>query len=183
MARKSKLTESQLDECQKRHLDGESVRSLAREFGVSESALRERISAQTAQIKTVANQIVAAEKALSSLPISAQITAQSFASKLRAMSDNILSAASMGAATSHRLAAIANAQASKVDDADPMQSSDVLKSVAALTEMSNRAGEPAMKLIAISNKDGGIKPPGDDQERRLTEMTDDELILIATGGA
>jgi hypothetical protein len=117
------------------------------------------------------------------LPVSAQITAQTYASKLRAMGDNMLSAASLNAATSHRLAAIANAQVSKVDDADPMASADVLKSVAALTEMSNRSGEQAMKLIVASSKDGGMKPPGEDQDRRLAEMSDDELAIIATGGA
>lgn len=152
MGRKSKLTPDQLAECQRRRLAGESLRALAREFGMSPSALTERISGQTEQIKTVANQIVATERALSALPISAQITAQNYAARLRAMSDNILSAASLGAATSHRLAAFANSQVAKIDDADPLANIETLKGVSALTEMANKAGEPALKILSASKE-------------------------------
>jgi hypothetical protein len=128
------------------------MRSLAREFGVSESSARERISAQTAQIKSVANQIVNTERALSALPINAQITAHNLASKLRSITDNLASAAHYGAATAHRLSAIANAEVAKIDDVDPMISIEALRGVSALTSLANESGKIALNLMA-ANKD------------------------------
>ena len=58
MGRRSKLTDKQWIEIERRHLDGESIRSLAKEFKVAESSIRERISAQSKRIIDVANQIV-----------------------------------------------------------------------------------------------------------------------------
>ncbi len=158
MGRKSKLSDKQWAEIDRRLLEGETPAAISKDYPVTSTAIRQRKLSTTDDIKEVANQIVTAERALASLPITSQITAQTFAAKLRSMSDNILSAASLGAATSHRLAALANVQVSKVDDADPMQSSDVLKSVAALTEMSNRAGDDGEKQGPMTLDDfyGGV---------------------------
>jgi hypothetical protein len=152
MGRRSKLTEAQWVEISRRHIEGESLRSLAREFGVSESTVREKVSAQSAQIKTVANQIVATERAVMALPISAQITAHNLASKLRAISDNLASAAHYGAQTAHRLNALANTEVQKVDDAQPLASVESLKGVAALTKLANDSASIALNLLA-ANKD------------------------------
>ncbi len=46
MARRSKLAAQQWDEILERHLAGESIRSLAREYGVSEGEIRQKITTQ-----------------------------------------------------------------------------------------------------------------------------------------
>jgi ABC-type transporter Mla subunit MlaD len=131
--------------------------------------LRERISAQSAQIKNVAKQIVDTERAISELPISAQITAHGLASRLRAISENLAGAAHYGAATAHRLAGIANAKVQEIDDAKPLdeQSLDALKGVAALTKMANEASTVGLNLLS-ANKEAvkqAITPPEDPQSQ------------------
>jgi DNA-binding Lrp family transcriptional regulator len=170
MGRPSKLSESQLVEAQRRHIEGESFRAIAKSMGVSESALRERISAQTAQIKTVANQIVNTERAIQALPISAQITAHNLASKLRAISDNLASAAHYGAQTAHRLNALANSEVQKVDDAQPLASVENLKGVAALTKLANDSAVIALNLIA-ANKDAVSRLNEEQPERKRIDAS------------
>jgi hypothetical protein len=172
MGRKSKLTEKQWHEIERRRLDGETFRALAKEFKVSESTLRERISAQAEKIKDVANQLVSAEKALSSLPVSAQISAQNYAAKLRAISDNLLGAAAHGAATAHRLSALANNEVQKIDDANPLNSSEAIKGVAAMTSLANQSSKIAIDLIAANNKGGVLS---DDDADSLESLTDEQL--------
>lgn len=149
MGRKSKLTDAQWLQIERRMLEGESTRALAREFGVSESSIRQRKSAHVAEIKNVAAQIVETERALTKLPITAQQTAQNLAVKLRAISDNIASAAMYGAATAHRLSALANSEVGKIDDANPLaaESLEALKGVAVLTKLSNDSGALSIDLL------------------------------------
>jgi len=152
MGRKSKLTESQWAEISRRHIEGESLRSLAKAFGVGESTVREKVSAQSAHIKIVANQIVATERAVMALPISAQITAHNLAAKLRAISDDLASAAHYGAKTAHRLNALANSEVQKVDDANPLASVEGLRGVAALTGLANESAKIGLNLLAANKE-------------------------------
>ena len=170
MGRKSKLTEAQLAEAQKRHIAGESMRAIARDMGIGESTLRERISAQSAQIKLVANQIVATERAMQQLPIGAQITAHNLAAKLRAISDDIASAAMYGAKTAHRLNALANSEVAKIDDATPLTNVDALRGVAALTKLANDSASIALNLLS-ANKDAvkDANAPKDEAHPLLTD--------------
>ncbi len=133
-------------------IEGEPIRALAREFGVSEAAIRGRKSSQVAEIKAVANQIVATERAVKALPIGAQITAHSLAAKLRSISDSLASAAELGAKTAHRLHSLANSEVGKVDDTDPLASVDKLRNVALLTKLGNDSAVIATNLMA-ANKD------------------------------
>ena len=196
MGRKSSLTPDQWVEAERRHLvDGVSLNSLAIEYGVNESTLRRKIKPNKAEQENTPKPLIllAKEKAevdrsakriaeeIAALPIPRQNIVQTLAARLSNVSMHMLSAAEYGAATSHRLAALANAEVSKVDDANPMLSLDTLKGVAALTEMANKAGEPALKLISAT-KDT-IKMPTDDEDLKMVELTDDELHSIATGGA
>ena len=155
MGRKPMLTPEQEAEALRRvAIEGLSIRAVAKEYGISEAALRAKISAQSAQVKTVANQIVATEAALKQMPISAQITTHNLASKLRAVSDNLASAAMHGAATAHRLHALANSEVSKIDDADPLspESVEALKGVAALTKLGNDSAHVALNLLAANKE-------------------------------
>lgn len=154
MARPSKLSDKQWDELQRRVLAGEKPADLAREYGVSKTAISVRVSKRVEGVKAVANQIVDAEQALQRLPISEQLQAVSLAAKLRAISDNLASAAMHGAATAHRLTALANTEVAKVDDADPLsaKSLEAMKGVAALTRLANESSTIALNLVAANKE-------------------------------
>ena len=89
---------------------------------------------------------------MQALPISAQISARSYADRLRSLMDHTLDAATYGAATSHRLHAIANGELQKVDDANPMASMDSLRTVGALTELANKAGAMGLTILTAAKK-------------------------------
>lgn len=164
MARPSKLSPEQWLEVERRVIDGESIRSLAREFCVSEGAIRQRVSTQTTRVKNVAQKLAEAQTALAELPIRQQYTAISLADKLRNISDNLAAAAQYGAQTAHRLSALANSEVAKVDDADPLKSVDSLKGVAALTKLANDSAGIALNLMAANKEQ--IKAINDEPPRR-----------------
>ena len=152
MGRPSKLTEKQWGEIAGRMASGESVRALGREFGVSDGAIRLRLSAQVSEIKDIANQILATEGRLKAMPIAAQVTTHNLANQLRSISGHLAGAANYSAATAHRLAAIANAQVDKIDDANPMESQEILQGISALTKMSNDAGMIPLGLLKATKE-------------------------------
>ena len=145
MARKSSLNDTQWAEVEKRLIAGEKGRALAREYGISESYIRKRCGAQSAQIKAVANQVIAAETAFKSLPVSAQVSAQSLIDELRAVSYHLAGAAKFGAMTAHRLNGIANTQANQLDDVEP--DPEKLLTVARLSAASNEAAKTGLNLL------------------------------------
>lgn len=162
VAGKSKLSEKQWADVEKRMLEGDAARALAKEYGVSEAAIRKRKGAQVKQIKDVANQIVTAEMAFRELSIGSQVSTQRYASKLLAISDDMLDGAIHSASTYRRLSAIASTELQKVDVVDPMQSADLLRGIAAITTMANEAAKTPVNLIA-ANKDAmsGLNKPSD----------------------
>jgi len=166
MGRQSKLTDAQWESIGKRLLAGESPSALAREFGVSKSTISGRFSERVQNVKDAANQIVAAERALSKLNISEQIAARSLADDLKAISEHLAGAARFGAATAHRLSGIAHNKAAEIDDAAPLndKSREALTNIAALTKMANDASEIGMNLLK-ANKD-----TIDDLNKRDTEQ-------------
>lgn len=154
MGRKSALTEKQWQQIGARLLKGEKGRVLAREFGVSEAAIRKRFGAQTKQIKDVANQLVAAETAFSALPIGAQISARTLADELKEISMHLAGAARYGAATAHRLSGIANAKVGEIDDDAPLDDDSLktLKGISVLTQMANSAAEIPIGLLKANKE-------------------------------
>lgn len=154
MGRPSKLTDRQWEQVGKRLLAGEKARHLAKEYGVAESTIRERFSGVNAEIKSVANQIVATESALKALPVSAQIAAHDLAAQLRSISGHLAGAANYGAATAHRLSGIAHAKVQEIDDAAPLdeKSLEALKGVAVLTRMANDSSMIGMNLLSANKE-------------------------------
>ena len=152
MARPSKLTPDQWKEVERRVIAGEPIRAVAREFGINEAAIRQRVSTQTPRVKMVAEKLAEAQTALAELPVHQQYIAVSLAEKLRNISDNLAAAAQYGAQTAHRLSALANSEVAKVDDAEPLASVENLKGVAALTKLANESATIALNLLS-ANKD------------------------------
>ena len=169
MSKPSRLNENQWLEIEKKNIEGIPIRQLAREYGIAEGQIRRRITAQVKNIKSVANSIVYAQTALERLPLTAQLTAQTLAFKLKSMSDNLASAAHHGAATAHRLSALANAEASKIDDANILESGDAMTGIAKLTALANESSKIAISLLN-ANKE---KAFDDTEEKRA--MTLDEF--------
>lgn len=153
MARPSKLTPEQWLEVDRRLAAGEGVRDLAREFGISPAAVSKRgVSKRSKQVQAVAKQLADAQTALAELPVPQQYIAVSLADKLRNISSSLAAAAELGAATAHRLSALANSEVAKVDDADPLESVESLKGVAALTKLANDSASIALNLLSANKE-------------------------------
>ena len=151
MGRKSTLTPAQIEEIIRRHLNGESIRDLAKEFGISYSALRERISAQTKKIKDVANQIVDAKRAVMTLPLSAQITAQSRAEKIILMQDLETDIAINGQKVAKRVGDIVVKRMEGQSD-DGVMNDEALSQLAKAGTIINIHRSPANDFMEIERK-------------------------------
>lgn len=190
MGRPSKLTARQWGEVQRRLLAGETARALGREFGISEAGIRKKfganqtLSAQSSQVRTVAEKLADANTALEALPVAQRAVAMDLAEKLRNISGSLASAAELGAKTAHRLQALANSEVGKVDDAEPLASVEALKGVSALTRLANDSASIALNLLA-ANRDTVKKmnEEGDGALGTAASMTDDHLAEIARARA
>lgn len=173
MGRKSSLTDKQWAEIERRLLKGEAARALAKEFGVSDTAIRKKYSSQQKEIKDVANQLVAAEMAFGSLPLSSQISARTLADELKEISMHLAGAARYGAATAHRLSGIAHAKVAEIDDAAPLNEESLksLKGIAVLTQLANSAAEIPIGLLK-ANKDqiDQMNSPATDSAQLLKDI-------------
>lgn len=154
MGRPSKLTDKQWESIGSRLLAGEKPADLAREFGVSRAVISSRFSKRNETVKTVANQILDAEAAVFSLPVSEQVSVFALANELRAISRHLAGAGKFGAATAHRLSGIAHAKVQEIDDAKPLDADSLesLKGVAVLTKMANEASTIGLNLLS-ANRD------------------------------
>lgn len=174
MGRKSKLSEKDWHDVDRRLLNGESPADIAKDYPVTPTAIRQRKASSSDKIKDVANQIVATDEALSKLPITSQKLAQTFAMKLQALSDHMLGAGILGAATAHRLHGIAHAKVQEIDDADPLgpESMEALKNVAVLTKVANDAAVIGSAILA-ANKDLNKPKEDDGKEYRVVNLLDE----------
>ena len=179
MGRKSKLTDKQWEQLGKRLLEGEGARALGREFGVSDATIRERFSTQHKKIKEVANQIVAAEVALSQLPISSQISTHTLADQLRMISGHLSSAALNNAAQSSKISKIALARISRFNESTVLDEETImeLKGIAGLNRMSNEASEIGINLMRAN------KEMLDDENKRLAVPPDPHLRITLVKAA
>ncbi len=174
MAKKSPLSDAQWKEIEKRLLAGEGSRALSRVYGVPESTIRTRLSAHTAQVKKVANQVIEAEQNFYALPIAAQISAQTLINELRSISIHLAAAARYGAMTAHKLNGIANQQMEMIDETDlspDSQSMETLRTVAALTEVANKSSQTGINLLN-ANKDMVKKDSEQDQTSKASTLDD-----------
>lgn len=153
MARPSKLTEKQWAEVERRHLAGESIRALAKEFGIAPSNVSARVSKRASVQKAVANQLATAELAFSALPVSEQIAVRNLADELKDISGHLASSAKYGAMTSHRLNAIAHKQTDLIDETGSLEeNTEALKSVMAFTKVANEAASTGLNLLRANKE-------------------------------
>lgn len=181
MGRPSKLTPDEWAAVERRILAGEPGRRVGADFGISETAIRQKLGAiktvhaQSLQVRSIAHKLAEAGAELAALPPGPRAAAIDMAERLRGISSNLTGAAEHGSATSHRLAEIASAQVAKINAEDPMESQDILQAISALTKMSNDAGSMGVNLIAATSRSRQEAAPGLTPMRGLGAMTADQL--------
>lgn len=169
MGRPSKLTDVQWNDIIRRHLAGEKLRPLAREYGVAESSLREKISARAEAIETVADQLVTADRNLRALPVSAQMIALDRAEAMRVISDCTLGTAAISSRSALRLSTIAHSHVERLDTDDP--DAGTLRTAATMQAMANEAMKPALALIAANKgRDFGQDDDGPANVQRIERV-------------
>lgn len=179
MARQSKLSDKQWQEIKERLIDGETRRSLSREFGLSETAIRKRLGSQVENIKTVVIQTLEAEKAFSALPISSQVSAQSLIIKLREIGENLISAAANGAITANRLSNRAMSLSSLIGDG--LDSCDdeqrqAMRDVMALGMGVNTHADLGLKLMTVSKSYPLTDAGKDESNKQVTHSRAREVL-------
>lgn len=152
MGRPSKLTDRQWDELKARLSKGEKAADLAREYGVSKTAISTRVSKRIETVKSVANQLFQADAAFKELPVSEQAMTLTLVDELKAISRHMAGAGKFSAASAHRLAGIAHDIVQKVDDAEPEKTIAALQRFSAVTKLANEASHIPLNLLA-ANKD------------------------------
>ena len=186
MPRKSKLTENQWAEILQRNIVGEEgIRELAREYGVSDTAIRKRISFQRDQIKATAFQIIETEGKFKSLPVGSQIVCANFVNELRAMSGNMLSAAVDSSITSKKLAKMARIYSGRLkENPQPEEVPEQILNLRAVEEMQNiaiKANTIPLNLLMVS-KDNAARlfsiPSDPDELQDLKNLTDEQLLSL-----
>jgi hypothetical protein len=164
MGRPSKLSSEQWGQITGRLAAGEKAADLAREFGISKTAISNRVSKRAETVKAVANQLVSAESNLRALPVSEQLLSLNLADKLRSISSHAAGAAENGMMVAHRLTGISRMLVERIDDADPAGSMDDLKAVAAMGRIANDAAHIGLNLLAANKgkvgEDGPSAPQG-----------------------
>lgn len=155
--RKSKLTDSQWAEIAQRVHQGEGVRPLGREFGISEGCIRGKL--KRLDLPDLAKQKAAAEltrvqieRKIGALPKAAQQTVNSLAQQLIEVSQSLATAAGFSAQTTAIFAGIARAQAEKIDPVDPTgpDSMKALQDAVNLQKAANLSSEIPLGLLAAN---------------------------------
>lgn len=157
MARKSSLTDAQKQEILKRHVQGETPYAIGKAMSIPESTIRRNIGA-SATIKSAANQILAAEKEISSLSIPAQIVAFDVIAGLRQISNNMVRAAMIGSGNAVRLHSMAEQQLDKATEDPENPDLEAVKVAAGLTRAANDSAQTGLALMN-ANKGQEIEPP------------------------
>lgn len=168
MGRKSALTPEQWAEVEHRHIvKGESLNSLAAEFGVNESSLRKKVGRKRNDQESVREELrdLAARKAradrdmkkvteeIEALPVVRQMIVSDLALKLTNISTHIASSAEHMASASHRLAAMMRDQIDKIDEVDPLRkSAPEIAAAAALGRLANDAAHIPLNLLKANQQ-------------------------------
>lgn len=161
----ARLRPKQWDAIEKRLLAGESNRSVAKDFDVSETAIRKHFGGEVRKIQSVAEQIVEVDKVFKSLTIGSQVRARTLADEMIAISTHLAGAAKFGSITSHRISGMAHDQLDKINEADIEGSAQVLQNIARLIALSNESAKTGLALLA-ANKDL-IKSSSENEDKKV----------------
>ena len=140
-------------------MTGETLRAIAKSFDITEGAIRAKFGgsitqflSQSTQIREVAQQVAQVQDVVDQLSPFQRDVVFDLAASLRNVSRSLTKAAELGADTSMRLQEMASTQIRKVNQDDPTQSIEELKSVGIMTRLANDSASIALNLLA-ANKD------------------------------
>lgn len=157
-----------------------SIREIARKYGVSEGSIRNKFAHNLSKAKDLALQKKQVDDEFNSLPPIAHNYALRILSDLQAASESFASATKSSGVITQKLYEFAEKETEKLDPGKSADENKVtLGSINTLTKIANSASYVGLNLLS-SNKDRLNAPPDDTQN--LKDMSDDELLKIATGG-
>ena len=142
--RPPKLDDRQKAEIGRRLAMGEKASDLRKEYRLSETTFRRNFSADYARIHDVGMALAQAESALSELPISAQVSARSLADRLKGLTDSLVTTATIQGKTA---AIMARHGLTAAQGIQPGSGVEELRTVAACTELANKAGAMGLGLL------------------------------------
>lgn len=182
MGRPSKLTESEWEEIKRRASAGESTRALAREFHVAHSTISERCSKKVERIKSAANKVFDANKALAALPVSDRPLALTIADNMKATLNSLMRAARAGADSAALINEFAHERAQalrakKADKEGHQVDAAAVDDFNRLSFAANRAMSPAVRLVIANRDQQPVPGEGDGDDIDYTLLTDEELEL------
>lgn len=175
--RKSKLREFQWEEIKRKHIvDKVPMSKLAKEYGISETALQERISGEAKEIVAVAKEKAELEAKISGMPISGQGLVNMVFENLRAAAINLSSAAANGASTAARVSRLANLQTEKLDEAADFQKNEpILRDIAAMTQVANEAARVPLAIM-VANKEQAAQAAREEKDITPQAISSDPAI-------
>ena len=152
----AKLTIRQWNKLKKRRDAGESTTELAKEYGITRQSIYEKLGEPNGQVKKVANHIVEASETLhKTLQKFTKIEVDAgwdMVADMIEISKHSFAGAKYSAMTFHRFAGIANQQAQKIDDANPLTDEALLTKAGAdaYQDSANNALKSVANLIAAN---------------------------------
>lgn len=186
----AKITKDQWLLIERRHLvDGESINSLAKEYGVNESSIRRKLYPKNAESKKVANSLLElanekfniekqsrknAEK-IAELPIQKQLIVTDIYQQLSNISRLTASVAESEANNAQKLSAVKSVQILNLDPEQPDPT--IVAMVKVLGETVNDSLKPALNLLA-ANKDR-INKDDDKTKDEFLQRVSGKVIGIA----
>lgn len=168
MARKSPLSAKQWKEIEQRFYAGERASALAREFGITEAAIRKRFGAKKKDAKKLAIQIVAVETEFNDAEIGTKILARTYADKILAMQDLSSDVGINGLTVAKRLGDVLTKRVAEKTDEELMDEGAIRQLMA--TGMAiNAHSKIGMDMMVANNKQPKT-PETPDQAAFLREI-------------
>lgn len=168
MARKSPLSAKQWKEIEQRFYAGETASSLAREFGVTEAAIRKRFGTKKKDAKSLALQIVEVETKFNGSDLGTKLLARTYADKILAMQELSSDVGINGLTVAKRLGDVLTKRVAEKTDEELMDEGAIRQLMA--TGMAiNAHSKIGMDMMVANNKQQKV-PNTDDQAQFLREL-------------
>lgn len=166
MARPKALSEKKWEEVIRRvpPLGTESIRSVAKEYGISEGTIRKRVNTHEKPALILANQIAATEEAFENLPLNTQVKVRALVDEIRQMNTNLATAGNDLAIVSKMWAKAAKDSTAKImfkamdDDGETVnperlaECSDEMAPVMKSIQLAKEASHIPLKALEIASK-------------------------------
>lgn len=151
MARRSPLTKKQWNEIEIRFYAGERASHLAKEFGITEAAIRKRFSARKKDAEKLSNQIVALETELNGTEIGTKMLARTYANKILAMQELSSDVGINGLTVAKRLGDVLINRVSKKTD-DELMDEGAIRQLMTAGLAINAHSKIGMDMMVANNK-------------------------------